>query len=114
MRVLNYTLILLLVVFSAGVARATNNKRCPTVPPAHEIEPMVEVKDPDTNKTIRMPNGYLIAKSFNFSDVWFAAYYASYTTLPHILRQYNVAHSDEQAIIKLTERGAPLFASISE
>ncbi|KAF9088602.1 hypothetical protein BGX27_002673 [Mortierella sp. AM989] len=113
MHVLNYTLFLLLVVFSAGVARATNNKRCPTIPLAHEVESTVEVKDPESDKTIRMPNGYLIAKSFNFSDVWFGAYYASYTTLPHILRQYNAAGCNNEAnIMKLTERGAPLFASI--
>ncbi|KAG0018982.1 hypothetical protein BGZ81_009975 [Podila clonocystis] len=92
---------------------ATNNKHCLTVPPAHEIEPMVEVKDPESDKTIQMPNGYLIAKSFNFSDVWFGAYYASYTTLPYILRQYNATGRDKKTnIMKLTERGAPLFASI--
>ncbi|KAK3836860.1 MAG: hypothetical protein J3R72DRAFT_449939 [Linnemannia gamsii] len=112
MHALNITLLLLIVMFSVGFAGATGDIHCSIAPLAHEIQPTVEVKDPDMNKIIQMPNGYLIAKGFNFSDMWSAAYYASYTTLPHILRQYNVAHNDEQAIMKLTERGAPLFASI--
>ncbi|KAF9432930.1 hypothetical protein BGZ76_010126 [Entomortierella beljakovae] len=103
------------------VKKCPKLKKCPKVPKcppinkvppyAHNFQAAFYVKDSDDNKVVTVANEYFVGKDYKINDAWLGAYYASYSTLPNLLKQYNVEIS-KKYIANFTERGAPLFADL--